>query len=1189
MGFITAAIGVGWVVSPVISLVINKIASHIEKKYFKNSETGKYLKEMQTSLQEIHVIMVRVEKQRIENHEQLQLVQGIKDAIYEAEDVMNEFEYNLLDVEKSVEQQKLDTAASGSSCTHVALSVYDTFTEKRKELRKELSEYLDWPILGDKEFKKKVKEVSESLVRAKDSSKILYNSMKIDTFTNIQFPEQENELPTSSEISDKIVGRKEEREKIIELLFEKNKITPTIIQIEGPGGIGKTTLARLVYHDPRITESKEQDSFELKMWLSVSENFDSVKLTKEMLSYVSPDFSPSNTNFNLLQKELKEKLTSKRILLVLDNVWYVKDVNKKSSFEQNWLQFLAPLEKTKTGSKIIVTTREGAVDTTLESFGSLEVITLGGLNDANSWSLLQLKAFGRKNQHNRHILEPIGQELIKNLKGFPLAIRVVGTELRGKSDTEEWKRILNDNAILDKSDIMDILLRSYEHLPNYLQPCFAYCSLFPKGYYLKQDRLVHMWIAQGFVHPRKQKSPVEIGNSYFNELIDRSFIQLIKRGKKEYYMMHDLMNDLACHVSQGECYKLKEGDTLENLGSVRHLSVTAGEHAQLVNIRGLDKLRTFILLSSFDGPLIFLSYPNEVDVAEEIFIKMKKIRVLDINCNLDKLPNIGECKLLHYLCFRNGRFNLAPDTFSKIRLLTVLFIRKGRSFDLALPQSICCMSRLEFINTSKSIKMDLSGRVQLHSVWRGGHAVFNVKKKQGWELDHLRDFNNIKDSLVIGGLQNVASREKTIEAQLGSKKYVTELRLSWDRGSREVKSNIVHNEILEALRPHPNIETLEICNYPGDELPSWLESNWLSRLTYLRLDGYNSGFKMLPALGQFSQLKRLRLAHITTVSRIGDEFCGNGIFSSLEELQFFSVVGLEEWSSPCGVGSFPKLRYVELNTCPNLFSLPEMESFSSLRSIDIWNCPKIRSLPKLPVSLQDLRVKGLHPDLKQFYDNDIFPSLEELYIYDMKDLEEWSSPCGVYSFPKLRKIDLWDCRNLLSLPEMESFYSLESVDIRDCPKIRLLPKLPVSLLSLAVQGLHPDLKQFYGNDIFPSLKELYIANMKGLQEWSSPREVHSFPKLRNVVLYRCPDLFHLSEIESLCSLESIDIRNCPKIRSLPKLPVSLRYIHIKKVHPDLEEQLGNKNGPEWDKVAAVSGCCCHIKRAGTWVVIQYGK
>ncbi|KAJ1688897.1 hypothetical protein LUZ63_013052 [Rhynchospora breviuscula] len=787
MVVISAVAGIGWAISPVLDIVNKKIESYIEK-YFQHAGTGEHFEEMKKSLGEIRLIMATVEKQRIEKREEVQYVQKIKDAIYEAEDVVKEFEYKLVENEKFMEQQKLDSVAIVTQPSEKQKSACHTWTKKGKEL----SENLDWPILGDGEFKKKVKEVSANLGRAKSSAEILLKLM--DNNTKIQSFEQENEPPTTSQISDEIVGRKVEREKIIELLFKENNETPTIIQIVGQGGIGKTTLGRLVYNDPRVlTEPEGQGFFDQKMWLSVSENFDGIKLTKEMLKYVSPNFSLSDTSFDSLQKELKEKLASKRILLVLDNLWYVKDVNRKSSFEQNWLQFFAPLKNsTKPGSKIIVTTREAAVETTLESFGSvLEVIELDGLNDADSWSLLKLKAFGRKNQDNRHNLEPIGEEHVKNLKGFPLAIRVVGTELRGKADIQEWKRILNDNVV-DKSEILEALT------PDYLQPCFAYCSLFPKGYYLKPDRLVHMWIAQEFVHPREKISSEEIGKLYFRELIDRSFIQVIKQENKEYFMMHDLMNDLACHVSQGECYILKEGDTLKNLGSVRHLSVTR-ELAHLVSICGLDKLRTLILISDY----------SKVDVADEVFTKMKRIRVLHIDCYLDKLPNIGECKLLQYLFFRNCNSELAPDTFSKLNLLNVLFIRKRLKHlrdTLKLPQSICSMSRLEFIDTNKSILMDIGGHdVHLSKLWRGGSAIFHVQKKEGWELGHLRDFNNIKaSSLKIKGLENVASTEEAIEARLGGKEHVTYLELKWD-GKSILESNIQHNEILEALTPCTNI------------------------------------------------------------------------------------------------------------------------------------------------------------------------------------------------------------------------------------------------------------------------------------------------------------------------------------------------------------------------------------------------
>ncbi|KAJ4788175.1 Disease resistance protein (CC-NBS-LRR class) family [Rhynchospora pubera] len=961
MAEITAAAAIEWVVSPVIEMVVNKIGTIIEKKYFEKDTIEDDMKKMNTTLLEIQSTMAIVEKHRIVEPNQVLLVRQIKDSVYDAEDCMSDFDYELTKKKnEKLPPNKIRRAAA--FCSRV----------------------IHKAIVGYASLKEKLREVNKSLDQAKASAKTLLEHMNAKIPGHMQLPERKNQFLKSSVRSEDIfIGRKTEQESIIQWIHEKKAGPPIIIPIIGQGGLGKTTLAQMIFNDPSLN-----DHFESKMWLTVSDNFDMLELTKQMLNYLGKNFSLTDATFDYLQRTLKDELASKKILLILDDVWFVKDINGKYSYEENWKQFFAPLRNSNAGSTIIVTTREKLVVNTSKSLGSTRPISLDALNDDDGWSLLKLKAFDGENLallkfddanlaanlddlepldkefvEKLKGLKPIGKKIVEKLKGLPLAIAVVGSRLTGEFDIGEWKRILKDDSL--DNGIMEVLHRSYEHLPAHLQRCFAYCSLFPKDYYLKRDRLIYMWIAHGFVLSETGKKLEDVGKSYFSELIARSFIQVIKRNNKEYYVVHDLINDLACHVSQGECYRLKVGSTLENLGSVRHLSVTTKELAHLVSMRDIDKLRTLIILFDYDSEIMG-------DAAHEAFIKMKRIRVLDIDCCLGKLPDIGECKLLHYLCFRRTRSELAPDTFSKLHLLTVLFIRKMtkgwksiNSWRLELPQSICSMSRLEFVDTSKCIQMELGGQVQHHSVWRGGPATFHVKKKEGWQLSHLRHFNNIKGSLIVYELENVASRKEAVEAQLGTKEQVTKLELYWG----ETRERNKHNEILEALRPHPNIEWLVIFSYPGDKFPSWLQSNGLSRMTRISINGRSTGFTMLPALGQFSQLEYVCIFLINTVSRIGDEFYGNGIFPSLEKLKIYDMDGLEEWSSPCGVRSFPKLCTLEITYCQNLFSLPEMKSFYSLKSVEISNCPKLRSLPKFPVSLQNLSIRKVHPDLEGQLEN----------------------------------------------------------------------------------------------------------------------------------------------------------------------------------------------------------------------------
>jgi hypothetical protein len=113
--------------------------------------------------------------------------------------------------------------------------------------------------------------------------------------------------------------------------------------------------------------------------------------------------------------------------------------------------------------------------------------------------------------------------------------------------------------------------------------------------------------------------------------------------------------------------------------------------------------------------------------------------------------------------------------------------------------------------------------------------------------------------------------------------------------------------VLEGLQPHPDIRSLEIENYQGDEFPPWLLMPILNNLVVLKLKGYEK-CKKLPTAGHLSRLKILEIEGMDGVKIIGDEYYSGGrsgtdpIFPALERLSLVKMKSFVEWKVPQGGG-----------------------------------------------------------------------------------------------------------------------------------------------------------------------------------------------------------------------------------------------------------------------------------------------
>ncbi|KAI5009301.1 hypothetical protein ZWY2020_011438 [Hordeum vulgare] len=601
--------GIGaMIAAALLKEVVQQIGSLVGGQIKLQQSLDKDLKEMKMTLESIEALLKDAEHANTNNSMRLWLSR-LRDAMYGIADMIDDFE---AEATRKFSIKKLCKMGPKS-----------TLANKMKMMREELQGITH----QYREF-------------------MLVPGTNADELKFIQMRE------TYSTIEDSIIGRAEEENKIWVSLSENTVQDLVVLAMHGIGGLGKTTLAKMIYNNNTKFEEYVRCGF--------------IQLSQNESTY---------TETQMIHRSLAQLLANKKVLIILDDLWAEDD---------SQLDSLVAMLKVGKGSKVVViaTTRNEEIARKISTIPPHE---LASLTDEMCWTIIKRKG-EFESRGDKEQLNDIGEAIAAKCGGVALAAQSIGPILETMTynqwkkvkDSDIWKESSSSSDPKDKAAtrVLASLKLSYTFMPRYLKLCFAYWAIFPKGYKICKGDLIHQWISLSFIGATPTFTAWELGEMYITQLLKLSFLQHLKTARFRYgradvtaFTMHDLVHDLARSVMDDEI--LLAG----NIGGNRcHYALLNDCSKTLLESRRIRALR-------FMGSAII-----RFDV--DAFASSKSLRVLDLSeCSIHTLPDsIGQLKQLRYLNAPRVQNEVIPDSITRLSKLLYLSLR-GSSLS-ALPESI---------------------------------------------------------------------------------------------------------------------------------------------------------------------------------------------------------------------------------------------------------------------------------------------------------------------------------------------------------------------------------------------------------------------------------------------------------------------------------------------------------------------